>query len=186
MSPAPLLLFAGERLSLAELTAARLDGDLVELGEGFLAADAPETVILRARSLAPILNPAMALTHSSAAWVHGALAEPPARHRLQRAVPWRPHHRWSRRFLYHDALLDPADVVTVGGALLTSTTRTVVDLLRRSAPGDCGVAQAFLDHDPALAAAAETWAREHPRYAGLQKLRSGLAAWRSAQDEVTR
>ena len=39
----PFLYFADDRLSLAELSAAWLDGDLVELGEAYIPADAVET-----------------------------------------------------------------------------------------------------------------------------------------------
>ena len=47
----PFLYFADERLSPAELSAARLDGHLVELGEAYIPADAVETRGLRAGSL---------------------------------------------------------------------------------------------------------------------------------------
>ncbi|UUT35391.1 hypothetical protein [Microbacterium elymi] len=49
----PYLYFVGERLSQAELSAACLDGHLVELGDGYMPADAVETVALRAGSLPP-------------------------------------------------------------------------------------------------------------------------------------
>ena len=39
----PFLYFADDRLSRAELSAACLDGDLVELGEAYIPADAVET-----------------------------------------------------------------------------------------------------------------------------------------------
>ena len=44
-----------------------------------------------ARSRA-LLGETLAATHLSAAWIHGALDEPPARHTVQRAVPRRLHH----------------------------------------------------------------------------------------------
>ena len=39
----PFLYFPHDRLSPAELSAARLDGHVVELGEGYIPADAVET-----------------------------------------------------------------------------------------------------------------------------------------------
>ena len=55
----PFLYQIDDRLSLAELTAARLDGHLVELGEAYIPADAVETLGLRAGLVvgrAPIEN----------------------------------------------------------------------------------------------------------------------------------
>ena len=76
----PFLYFADDRLSLAELSAARLDGDLVELGDalhprrrrrdaGAARRVADGAARRHARRDAP-----------QAAWVHGALPEPPAQH----------------------------------------------------------------------------------------------------------
>lgn len=63
----PFLYFAGDRLSTAELTAARLDGDVVEIGEAFMPADAVETRELRAASLRSFVRDTLAVTHESAA-----------------------------------------------------------------------------------------------------------------------
>jgi hypothetical protein len=177
--PRSLLLYAGDRLTLAELCAARLDGDVVELGEAFLPADAPESAALRAQSLAPLLTPAVALTHASAAWVHGALAWPPARHALQRAVPWRPHHRWDRRFVYRDALLPEQDVQRVGGVAVASPARTVVDLLRGDDPVDRRTAEALVALRPDALAGARSWADLYRHRAGTRTVRAALARWES-------
>src|SRR3546814_10427379 len=93
----PFLYFAGSRLSQAELSAACLDGDLVPLGEGFVPADLIETTALRAASLRPVLGTSLAASHLSAAWVLGGIDDPPARHRVQRAVDRRLHHIIDRK-----------------------------------------------------------------------------------------
>lgn len=190
MPPAPssLLLFAGDRLTLAELCAARLDGDLVELGEAFLPADAAETAVLRAQSLAPLLTPAVALVLTSAAWVHGAIADPPARHALQRAVPWRPHQRRDRRYLYSDAELEPDDVCLVGGAALTTPTRTAIDLLARGDAGDREAALALCRRHPSILADGLAWLSRHPRRGGVREARRTLREWASdsAAEATTR
>src|SRR5688572_32502849 len=98
----PFLYFADDRLSLAELTAARLDGDVVELGDAYIPADAVETRGLRAGSLTALLGDTLAATHLSAAWVHGALPDPPARHTVQRAVARRRHRLPGRHLVYRD------------------------------------------------------------------------------------
>jgi hypothetical protein len=130
------LYFAHEGLSPAELSAARLDGHLVELGEGYIPADAVETPGLRAASLAVLLGGRLAATHVSAAWVHGALDEPPARHTVQRAVPQRIHHVLDHRLAYRDTSVEPRDLARIGGVLVTRRARTLADLARLRAAGD--------------------------------------------------
>jgi hypothetical protein len=128
--PSPFLYFADEKLSQAELTAACLDGHLVELGEAFIPADAVETAALRAGSLIRILGDTLAATHLTAAWIHGALPSPPARHTVQRAVGRRLHIAPDRQVVYRDLAVDPADLQLVGGVLVTSVVRTLSDLAR--------------------------------------------------------
>jgi hypothetical protein len=131
------LYFAHEGLSPAELSAARLDGHLVELGEGYMPADAVETPGLRAASLALLLGDRLAATHVSAAWVHGALDRPPARHTVQRAVSHRIHHVLDHRLAYRDASVEARDLVRIGGVLVTRWARTLADLVRLQVGGDC-------------------------------------------------
>ncbi|MFB8147142.1 type IV toxin-antitoxin system AbiEi family antitoxin [Microbacterium sp. NPDC056003] len=126
----PFLYFVDDRLSLAELMAARLDGDVVELGDAYIPADAVETRALRAGSLTGLLGDTLAATHLTAAWVHGVLSEPPSPHTVQRAVPRRLHRVPSRRLVYRDLAVDPADLVTVGGVRVTTPVRTLEDLCR--------------------------------------------------------
>src|SRR3954452_7585169 len=126
----PFLYFADDRLSRAELTAACLDGDLVELGEAYIPADAVETRALRAGSLAGVLGDSLAATHLTAAWIHGSLPAPPARHTVQRAVVRRLHRVPERRVVYRDPAVDPADLTRIGGVWVTSPARTMADLSR--------------------------------------------------------
>jgi hypothetical protein len=62
----PFLYFAGERLTACELSAARLDGDVVDVGEAFMPADAVETRELRAASLRSLLGDHLAATRFTA------------------------------------------------------------------------------------------------------------------------
>jgi hypothetical protein len=126
----PFLYFIDDRLSLAELMAARLDGDVVELGDAYIPADAVETRALRAGSLTGLLGDTLAATHLTAAWVHGALPEPPAAHTVQRAVPRRIHHSPRRNLVYRDLAVDPTDLVEIGGVRVTTQLRTLEDLCR--------------------------------------------------------
>ncbi|GAA2994508.1 hypothetical protein JOD63_001333 [Microbacterium terrae] len=126
----PFVYFSGDRLSQAELCAARLDGDVVEVGDAYMPADAVETAAIRAGSLGELTRGILAATHLSAAWIHGALPDPPARHTLQRAVARRIHHVPTRRVVYRDVALAATDVERRGGVLVTTASRTLADLAR--------------------------------------------------------
>ena len=180
------LYFADDRLSLAELSAACLDGDLVELGDAFIPADAVETRGLRAGSLAVVLGDSLAATHLTAAWVHGALPSPPSRHTVQRAVPRRLKRAPDRRLVYRDLAVDPADLRQICGVQVTTAARTLADLARVSDALHARAAGLLAAAEPGLAHASIAWLDDHPslphRIAALRLLRS-LAA---DQDDVTR
>lgn len=126
----PFVYIAGDRLSLAELSGARLDGDLVELGDAYMPADAVETSELRAASLRGDIPDVLAVSRATAAWVHGALADAPGRHRVQRVSRLRINHVIDHRLLYRDQVL-PADAVErIGGLWVTTPARTLGDLAR--------------------------------------------------------
>ncbi|MBB6391896.1 type IV toxin-antitoxin system AbiEi family antitoxin [Microbacterium thalassium] len=184
----PFLYFADDRLSGSELASARLDGLVVELGEAYIPADAVETAALRAGSLARLVGDLLAASHLSAAWIHGALDEPPARHSVQRAVAHRIHVSFGRRFVYRDPAIPAEDLAVVGGVRVTTPVRTLVDLARtpdaahadgaarmaRLAPGLVGEALDRLG-------SAGPFPRKRDAMALLRRL-----AGAGAQDDVTR
>lgn len=122
----------GDRLSLPELAAARLDGDVVELGEAYAPADLVETAALRAASLASLVAGlhGAAFAGMTAAWIHGAGDSPPDPHELQSATGRRLRAPTTRRIIVHDPVLDPSDVQHLGGLAVTTPERTLIDLLR--------------------------------------------------------
>lgn len=130
MPASVFLYFVGERLSAAELSAARLDGHLVDLGEGYMPADAVETASMRAASLAALLGETMAASLLSAAWVWGAIDEPPVRHSAHRAVERRLHHVIARRLVLHDVAIPAEGRVVLGGVWVTTPLQTMLDLAR--------------------------------------------------------
>ncbi len=183
----PFLYFAGDRLSGAELCAARLDGDVVEIGEAYMPADAVETRELRAGSMRERLSPALALTRESAAWVHGALAEAPVRHRVQRLSPRRIHHVFDVRLVYRDVALRVSDVQTIAGIAVTTPEKTLGDLARDLCGGADDAADAIgamVAWRSDLAASAASALASGPP---LHHKRAAIAYLRErAQDEVTR
>lgn len=118
----------GERLTGPELAAARLDGHVVDLGEGYIPADLVESAGTRARTIASLVPPHTAASGPTAAWVHGAGDRPPSRHHVRRAVSRRIRPALSPRVTFHDTALRPDDVESLGGVLVMTRTCTMVDL----------------------------------------------------------
>lgn len=160
----PFLFFADERLSLAELTAACLDGALVPLGEGYMPADAAETKWMRARSVAPLLGDRWAAIRLTAAWVHGGIAREPAIHHLQRVRAARVRAGCDLRAVFHDVRLPADDIMSVAGVPVSTPARTLVDLARSDAREEIAAARAWAYRDPLLRRDAEVWFERHPRF----------------------
>ena len=185
----PFLYFPGERLSLAELTAACLDGLLTPIGEGFMPADAVETTWMRARSLAPLAGDRWAAVRVTAAWVHGGLDAEPVRHHLQRASTERVRPLRGRGVIVHDVRILPADLVTIAGVRISTPARTLVDLARSPDADDLGAARSWAIAAPDVLGAARAWLGEHPRYPYGRRAADVLAAVhtaRSAADDAAR
>lgn len=160
----PFLYFADEGLSHAELTAARLDGDLVDLGEAFLPADAVETRELRAASLQRLVPPTVVLTRASAAWVHGAVPAPPLRHVVQRLSRVRLQMQ-QPRLAYRDRLIPRGDMMLIAGVAVTLPVRTLADVARDLHGGDEGarpIIDALVRWQPGLARASLAWLQAAP------------------------
>ena len=157
----PFLYYADDRLSAAELSAACLDGHLVELGDAYIPADAVETAALRAGSLRGTLGDTLAATHLTAAWIHGALHDPPARHTVQRAVSRRIHHVLDQRLVYRDPAVGRDDLVVLGDVRVTSPVRTLADLARVADDTHERAARLLSADTDGLAEAALAWLDDH-------------------------
>lgn len=138
-------------LPLAELCAARLDGELFAIDDAWTPVDEPDLPSFRAAVVASRSPRTLIVERLSAAWVHGALDAPP---RLaQFCVPS------TERVALVDApgsvirevRIDQADVVRFGGVPCTTVVRTAFDLLRDHALDDetsIRVVTALLADDP--------------------------------------
>lgn len=176
------LYFAGDRLSESELWSARLDGHLVELGEGFVPADTVETSALRAASLAPITGTDAAATHASAAWVHGLIDDPPCRHSIQRITATRTRQRIGRRFVYRDPLVPDRDLWIISGVAVTSPERTLADLARSGEEDAERIVREIARTHPELAAPAREWLRSCARMPNKRRAIGLLEACSSRGD----
>ncbi len=114
----------------AELHAARLDGELVRVGDCFSAVDEIITAAHRAGSLAVRVPGRLIAERLTAAWVWGAIVHPPplielcsdisARYRLVAAAGRVPR----------EVVFAEGEVVELAGLRLTSPLRTALDLAR--------------------------------------------------------
>jgi hypothetical protein len=125
----------------AELAAARLDGELFAIDEGWICADEPERAELRATAVAALLPTStgidrLVMMGLTAAWLHGATDAPPWRHEVCARVDERATLRLPRRFLLRELALIDGDECRVGVLRVTTPVRTVFDLARRTSPGD--------------------------------------------------
>ncbi|GAA1693297.1 hypothetical protein GCM10009808_08050 [Microbacterium sediminicola] len=183
---------AGEGLSLAEATAACLDGHLAASDEVYVPADLYETAAVRAASVAHLLRGVLAATHLTAAWIHGALPTPPLRHTVQRAVPYRLHAVIHRRLHYRDVEVPPRDLRRIAEQMVTTPERTLADLIRIDDDEHQTAALAMADRDRGLPLRARIWliaAGAVPfKRVGVARLRrlERRAPPSPAQDDVTR
>lgn len=127
MHPAFLYL-PGDRLAVPELSAARLDGHLIELGEGYIPADLVEGPSMRAAAIAGLIPADTAASGPTAAWIHGAGDTSPAQHHVRRAVVRRIRPHLPARVILHDTALPESDLVWIGGIPVMTPVRTMVDL----------------------------------------------------------
>lgn len=129
MTRLPSVLLPGQ-LPLAELCAARLDGELIALDEGYLVADLPLGAPERAAALLAVLPPGTVADRASAAWVHGATADPPTIHSASIDRRHRLHPPVLSRVRFHEVRLRDDDVMVLGGCRVTTPERTLIDLAR--------------------------------------------------------
>lgn len=114
----------------AELTAARLDGELFALDECYWPIDTFEGPAERAASLAAILPPRLIAERMTAAWVFGATAVPPSPLQLCVDTAARFQSTALSRADVREVVLGPGDVIRIGPLAVTSAARTILDIAR--------------------------------------------------------
>jgi hypothetical protein len=135
----PPLLLADLDLPRTELDAARLDGELVRVGDGFVPVGAPVDARHRAAALAADVPAGATLVGRSAAWVHGAAGRCPIP--VEVGSPG-PSSRWVRPYRTVRAMRIRSEHREEYGIrdrriAVLSPVATVIDLLRiPSMPGD--------------------------------------------------
>lgn len=117
-------------LPLAELHAARLDGDVVRVGELFCAIDEPDGIVVRATSLAVAWPHRFIAERRTAAWVWGALTTAPLELDLCASLDARTRPQPDGRVNMREVAIDASEVAQVGSLAVTTPLRTVTDLAR--------------------------------------------------------
>lgn len=120
-------------LPLAELCAARLDGELVGVDECFSPIDVHTGPFQRATALAGAWAPRLIAEQRTAAWVWGATPDSPARHQLCASIGARARAHIPQRSVVREVVIDDDEIVALGSVRVTAPLRTVTDLARFSA-----------------------------------------------------
>jgi hypothetical protein len=120
-------------LPLAELCAARLDGEVYAVDDCFAAMDEVNVTVVRAAAVARTAPKRAIAELDTALWIYGILQHPPTRHRFCINVAERARTPQSSRYTVRECVIRPGDVVRVAGTRVTSALRTLVDILRASA-----------------------------------------------------
>ncbi|UOE45230.1 type IV toxin-antitoxin system AbiEi family antitoxin [Agromyces larvae] len=170
-------------LPLPELCAARIDGELMPFGDGWVPIDEPDLIGLRAEVLARRADRDLIVERRSAAWLLGALVAPPDP--PQFCVPMRARiaQRVARDFSVREVAIDDDEIITVAGLIrCTRPVRTVLDLARDTGVDERAAiraAAALLQTDAELADEAEDRLRSAFRLPGKVRALERLATARA-------
>ena len=117
-------------LPLAELSAMRLDGELVAVDRCFAPFDEFPSPRQRASALVGSVHDRLIAERRTAAWIWGALDPPPAIHEFCTAWDARVTRRPAPHLTIREVVLGDDDVQNVAGLPVTTPRRTVADLVR--------------------------------------------------------
>jgi hypothetical protein len=120
-------------LPIAELTAARLDGEVYAVDECFSPLDEFDRSSHRALALLATFPHRLIAEQLTAAWVLGALPAPPALHHFCVSIEARTRPTSMLRISVREVVMEPTDLLNVAGLPVTTPLRTAVDLARFSA-----------------------------------------------------
>ena len=145
-----------EHLPLAELCAARLDGEVFAIDDGWAPVDEPDLPAFRAVVTALRAPRSLVIERMSAAWVHGGLDAPPPIAQFCVPLDARIAVIAGHRAVVREVRIDDDEIVPFGDIRCTSLVRTGFDLLRDPTLDDgavVGVVAALLSGRASLDAA---------------------------------
>lgn len=124
------VLGGADELPLAELCAARIDGDLSMFGAAYVPLDAVVDVQLRVRVARLGAPNDSVVAGMTAAWVYGAVPALPARRTLCFAHGQVKRIPSSVDFLVRDVRLSESEILHLPGGAITEPLRTMIDIAR--------------------------------------------------------
>lgn len=130
MSPVRPVALTTDDLPYAELTAARLDGDVFSVNLSFFAIDELETPALRAASLRAHVPAHLTAERATAAWIWGAADAPPAVHEFCSGLEARGRAGGPLAMTVREVVIDEDETRVLAGLRVTDPPRTLLDLLR--------------------------------------------------------
>ncbi|TFD09201.1 type IV toxin-antitoxin system AbiEi family antitoxin [Cryobacterium sp. TMT1-66-1] len=116
-------------LPLAELYAARLDGQVFQIADSWCVIDEIDGCDTRAIAAGQLVPPRAIAEQLTAAWIYGVTPEP-RRHQFCVLIGARTTTLWSARASVREIVRTPDDVRTISGVRVTTPLRTAVDLAR--------------------------------------------------------
>lgn len=116
----------------SELHAARLDGELYSVDEGFSPVDEIERPTTRAAALLPLVSSRAIAERRTAAWIWGAAPSAPERHEFCVSLGARVGRLTGARVALREVVIDDEDALDVGGLRVTTPLRTATDIARFS------------------------------------------------------
>lgn len=122
-------------LPLAELSSARLDGELYALGDSWHCIDDPDTLVTRADTLLRLAPERAVAERFSASWIYG-LSPEPVQHQFCIDIAARVHVAPQPRLQLREVECATEHTMQLGGLSVTTPVRTVTDLARYTPPQD--------------------------------------------------
>jgi hypothetical protein len=116
--------------SRSELDALRLDGEVFRLDDCSVPVDEIPGTLLRAAVLVTELPPRLIVEQHSAAWVWGAVADPPLRHEVCADAAARTRPAVGAHLRVREVVIERDDFTMLAGATVTRPLRTAIDLAR--------------------------------------------------------
>jgi hypothetical protein len=134
----PTLLTTAD-FSEAELSALVLDGALYRVGDCYCVIDQLPSAALRAQSLALVLPRRLIAERMTAAWVWGAIQDPPVSHQVCVDIRSRVRPPGARRLVVREVVIADTETADFTDIRVTTPLRTVIDLAR--SPTEFGEAE---------------------------------------------
>ena len=119
-------------LPTAELWAARLDGELFQIGNCFTPIDVIEQPSHRASVVHFGMSERLIAEQRSAAWIWGARDLAPTPRQLCTGMDSRIGHELPRSVTVREVVIEPHEFTAINGLRTTTPLRTIIDLARFS------------------------------------------------------